>query len=57
MPKLETLRKFYPKTILTDEELKDLAEWVRKRLGKNHISPKNIVLDSLISYIEEFKIK
>ncbi len=52
MPKPETLRKYYPNSSLSDAELVEIAEWVRKYLGREHISPGNILLKVLIKWEE-----
>ncbi len=57
MPKPETIRKYYPKTTLSDMELSKLAEWSRDYLGLNHISPENKVLGALIAMEEGRKAK
>lgn len=52
-PKLETLRRIYPDSNLSDTDLIELAEWVRTHLKLEHISPHNIVLNAIICYKKE----
>ena len=55
MPKIETLRKYYPETIIGahaigDNKLLEIAEFVRMHEGKNHISPDNKILKAIIEW-------
>ena len=52
MPKPSTLRKYYPDSLLTGEQLADIAEWLRKYSGHQHISPDNHILAVLVAWEE-----
>lgn len=53
MPKLTTLRKYYPKCKLSDGLLMKLAEFVRKEHGTQGISADSKDLKILIRWEEE----
>jgi len=55
MPKLSTLRKYYPACKLSDELLMSLAEFVRKEHGTQGISADSKDLKILIAW-EEAKV-
>ena len=48
MPRIETLRKYYPDCKLSDDDLLRISEWVKEHEGKNHISPDNRILNAII---------
>lgn len=52
-PKTSTLRKYYPTSTLSNDELTNLADWVRDYLGKKHISPDNQILRALVARYDE----
>lgn len=55
MPKKETLRRYYPDSSLTDEELLELAVWVSEFLGIEWIKVNNKTYAALVAYIEKSK--
>lgn len=57
MPKKETLRKYYPKCDLSDEEMVEITKWLRKYLNKEFILPSNHMLKCLIEYEEYRRLK
>ena len=52
MPKAETLRKYYPNSKLSNEQLVTVAEFVRDFLKKEHVSPGNDAVASIIAWEE-----
>jgi hypothetical protein len=54
MPRKDTLRKYYPDSTLSDDELMRIAEWLRDYTGQTAVSPDNRILKALIAFKETF---
>jgi len=52
MPKKDTLRKYYRESVLSDDELLGIAEWLTEYLKQEFVLPGNHMLKCLIEYEE-----
>lgn len=57
MPRKVTLRKYYQKSELSDDELLGIAEWLTGYLQQEFVLPGNHMLKCLIEYEESRRKK
>ncbi len=53
MPRIETLKRHFPDSNLSDEKLMEISEWLRDHLKQEHISINNKLLKILIAWESE----